>query len=112
MMTAWRPGEGEADAFHEEVGNLVWDGDRKQLLRGFMVPRGVLVNAGGDAEAGSETHGILSNLYLDEAYKTKKYILDVDIQNGQYSYKENSWLWSRIDEATFDHTDQNTLQRV
>ena len=122
-MTAWRPGEGETDAFHEEVGYWLWDGDRKQLLRCFMMPRGVLINAGGDAEVnstgfhleaeiGSETYGILSNPYLDETYKTKKYILDVDIQDGQFSYKENTQLWIPINEAISDHTDQNTLQRV
>jgi len=126
-MTAWRlgegEGEGEADAFHEEVGYWLWDADRKQVLRCFMVPRGVLINAGGDAEAnstsfhleadvGSETYGILSNQYLDETYKTKKYILDVNMQDGQFSYKENTQLWIPINEAIFDHTDQNTLQKV
>jgi len=72
--------------FHEELGYWLWDKDRKQVLRCFMVPRGVLVNAGGDAESdskqfhlsaevGSETYGILSNKFLDETYKTKKYII-------------------------------------
>ena len=120
-MTAWRLGE--QDPFHEELGYWLWDGDRKQVLRCFMVPRGVLVNAGGDAEkdskhfhleaeVGSETYGILSNQYLDETYKTKKYILDVDIRDGNFSYKENTQLWIPIDKAIFDHTDQNVLQRV
>ena len=79
-MTAWRLGE--EDGFHEEVGYWLWDAGNKQVLRCFMVPRGVLVNAGGDAEAdsksfhleaevGSETYGILSNKFLDETYKTK-----------------------------------------
>jgi len=50
-MTAWRLGED--DAFHEELGYWLWDKDQKQVLRCFMVPRGVVINAGGDAEADS-----------------------------------------------------------
>ncbi len=121
-MTAWRLNEDEP--FHEEIGYWLWDKDRKQVLRCFMVPRGVLINAGGDAEAdsknfhlaaeaGSETYGILSNKYLDESYKTKKYILDATIQDdGKFSYKEDIQLWIPINEAIFHHTDQNTLEKV
>jgi hypothetical protein len=121
-MTAWRLGED--DAFHEELGYWLWDGDRKQVLRCFMVPRGVLINAGGDAEVdsksfhleadvGSETYGILSNKYLDESYKTKKYVLDVAINDdGSFTYKEDTQLWIPINKAIFHHTDENTLKKV
>ncbi|MDR4484343.1 MAG: heme-binding beta-barrel domain-containing protein [Nitrospirales bacterium] len=34
--------------FHEEVGYWLWDAATQQVMRCFMVPRGVLVNAGGD----------------------------------------------------------------
>lgn len=120
--TAWRLGED--NAFHEEVGYWLWDKDRKQVLRCFMVPRGVLINAGGDAEEnskqfhlsaeiGSETYGILSNKYLDETYKTNKYLLDVTVHDdGSFSYQEDTQLWIPIDEAIFHHTDQNTLKKV
>lgn len=121
-MTAWRLGED--DGFHEEVGYWLWDEGRKQVMRCFMVPRGVLVNAGGDAEAdsksfhlsaevGSETYGILSNKYLDESYKTMKYTLDVTLHDdGKFSYKEDTQLWIPVNEAIFHHTDQNTLEKV
>jgi len=120
-MTAWRLGE--ADAFHEERGYWLWDGGNKQVLRCFMVPRGVLINAGGDAEAdstrfnlsaevGSETYGILSNKYLDASHKTMKYELDVIIHNdGSFSYQEDTQLWIPVNEAIFHHTDQNRLER-
>jgi len=121
-MTAWRIGE--AEAFHEEVGYWLWDGANKQVLRCFMVPRGVLINAGGDVEAGStsfhlsaevgsETYGILSNKYLDETYKTQKYVLDVNINDdGTFSYKEDTQLWIPVNEAIFHHTDENTLTKI
>ncbi len=119
---AWRLLEEEA--FHEEVGYWLWDKDQKQVLRCFMVPRGVLINAGGDvepnsksfhlsAEAGSETYGILSNKFLNETYKTRKYLLDVNIHDdGTFSYKEDTQLWIPVDKEIFHHTDQNTLKRV
>lgn len=118
-MTAWRIGE--ADGFHEETGYWLWDAGNKQVLRSFMVPRAVLINAGGDAEAdsknlhmeaevGSVTYGILSNKYLDESYKTMKYVLDVAINDdGSWSYKQDTQLWIPINEAIFHHTDENTL---
>jgi len=121
-MTAWRLGED--DGFHEEVGYWLWDAGNKQVLRCFMVPRGVLVNAGGDAEAdsksfhleaevGSETYGILSNKFLDETYKTKKYTLDLSIINDRsFSYKEVTHLWIPINQAIFLHSDENTLVKV
>ncbi len=121
-MTAWRLGE--EDAFHEELGYWLWDGGNEQVLRCFMVPRGVLINAGGDAKAdsnsfhlsaevGSETYGILSNKYLDESYKTMKYVLDVDVHgDGGFSYMEDTQLWIPVNEAIFHHTDQNTLNKM
>ncbi len=120
--TAWRLGEDKA--FHEEVGYWLWDKDRKQVLRCFMVPRGVLINAGGDAgadsksfhlsaEVGSETYGILSNQFLDETYKTMKYVLDVTVHDdGTFSYEEDTQLWIPVNEAIFHHTDRNTLTKV
>lgn len=121
-INAWRLGE--EDAFHEELGYWLWDGDREQVLRCFMVPRGVLINAGGDAKAdsksfhlsaevGCETYGILSNKYLDESYKTMKYVLDVIVpDDGSFSYKEDTQLWIPVNDAIFHHTDQNTLTKV
>ncbi len=121
-MTAWRTGED--DAFHEELGYWLWDAGNKQVLRCFMVPRGVVINAGGDAEAGSqsfhlsaqagsETYGILSNQFLDASHKTMQYELDVSIHaDGQFSYKEDTQLWLPVKDAIFHHTDQNRLERV
>jgi len=121
-MTAWRLGED--DAFHEELGYWLWDAAQKQLLRCFMVPRGVLINAGGNAESdstnfhlcaevGSETYGILSNKFLDASHKTMKYSLNLNIhKNGQFSYKEETQLWIPANKAIFLHTDQNSLTKL
>lgn len=121
-MTAWRLGEDEG--FHEELGYWLWDEGRQQVLRCFMVPRGVLINAGGEAEAdsrsfhlaaevGSETYGILSNKYLDESYKTMKYTADITLHDaGHFSYREDTQLWIPVNAAIFHHTDQNELEKI
>ena len=62
-----------------------------QVMCCFMVPRGVPVNVGAyveessnklrlEAGLGSKTYGILSNRYLDDSYKTKRYWLDVTVR--------------------------------
>lgn len=118
----WRLDEDEP--FHEELGYWLWDKDRKQVLRSFVVPRGVAVNAGGCAEADSkifhleaevcsETYGVLSNRYLDDSYKTKRYSLDVNVNDdGTFSYKEDTELWIPVDQEIFHHTDENTLTKT
>ena len=109
--------------FHEEVGYWLWDAERKQVMRCFIVPRGVVVNAGGTsephvkefsmtAEAGSEVYGILSNPFLEEKMKTIKYELTVTIQEPwKFSYKEDTQLQIAGRPDLFHHTDQNTLKR-
>ena len=120
--TCWR--HGEDDPFHEELGYWLWDKDRNQVMRCFMVPRGVLINAGGyvkenaktfhlEAELGSQTYGVLSNRYLDDSYKTKRYWLDVTVNDdGSFSYYEDTELWIPIKQEIFHHTDENTLTKT
>ena len=120
-MTAWRLGE--EDAFHEETGYWMWDAGHNQVMRCFIVPRGVLVNAGGDvepdarsfkllAEIGSTTYGILSNKFLHETYKTMRYDLDLTIHDDDsFSYSQDTQLWIPVNDGIFHHTDKNTLKK-
>ena len=110
--------------FHEEVGYWLWDAERKQVMRCFIVPRGVVVNAGGysdpdakefcmTADAGSEVYGILSNPFLDEAMKTVRYELSVTVHEPwKFSYKEDTQLQISGRADVFHHTDQNILKRA
>ena len=109
--------------FHEEVGYWLWDAERKQVMRCFIVPRGVVVNAGGisepdakelrmTAEAGSGVYGILSNPFLEEAMKTVWYELTVIIHDPwKFSYKEDTQLQISGRPDVFHHTDENILKR-
>jgi hypothetical protein len=41
----------EENPFHTEVGYWLWDGATGEIMRGFVVPRGITVLAGGTATA-------------------------------------------------------------
>lgn len=118
---AWRIGAD--DPFHEELGYWLWDGNAKQVMRCFMVPRGVAVIAGGTvepgaksfqltAELGSPTYGICSNPFLDKEFKTTSYHLNVTIEDDdRWTYEEVTKLVMPKRPEPFDHTDRNTLTR-
>ena len=114
---------GQKNPFHEEVGYWLWDPQANQVMRCFIVPRGITVNAGGQAdpqskvlemaaEVGSETFGITSNPVLDQMFKTVRYTLTVTLQDtNQFSYSEDTQLQIQGQQGIFHHTDQNTLAR-
>ena len=120
--TAWPVGE--EDAFHEEVGYWLWDAANRQVMRCFIVPRGVSVIAGGtadedarsfdmSADVGSETYGICSNRFLAEEFRTVRFELRIDVHSDDsFSYEEDTVLQIKGQDELFHHRDSNTLQRV
>jgi hypothetical protein len=115
---------GESDAFHEELGYWLWDAAERQVMRCFLVPRGVTILAGGDAAAsdrrfslsatvGSETYGISSNLFLDREFKTVRYDVTVTLEDARtLRYEEDTQLLLKGRSDVFHHRDANTLRRV
>jgi len=120
-MAAWRGNE--ENPFHTEVGYWLWDAAAGEVMRCFMVPRGSTLIAGGrakpddttfsmEAVVGSEVYGILSNKYLAEKARTKKYTCTVTIEDaGTWSYDECTTYDHAIG-GEVAHTDRNTLRRV
>jgi hypothetical protein len=115
---------GEDDAFHEELGYWLWDAAEGQIMRSVLVPRGVSILAGGDAEptdrgfslaavVGSPIYGISSNPFLDRAFKTVRYELDVTIQDADsFAYRQDTHLLLKDRSDVFHHRDSNTLNKV
>lgn len=120
--TAWRLGE--PDPFHEETGYWLWDSASRHVMRSFMVPRGVVVLAGGivqpqdrefhlSAEAGSKVFGICSNPFLDREFRTVRYELKVVFHGAdEFSYEEDTQILMPKSPEIFHHTDQNRLKRI
>ncbi len=119
---AWPLGQGKP--FHEEVGYWLWDARSQHVMRCFIVPRGVTIQAGGQADAqaikfelgsevGSETYGITSNPFLDQTFKTVSFKVMVTIHDhNRFSYSEDTQLKIHGLADIFHHTDQNTLVRT
>ena len=74
----------EENPFHTEVGYWLWDAATGEVLRGFVVPRGITVLAGGvaaadattftmRAEAGAPQYSIGENTYLAKNASTLSY---------------------------------------
>jgi len=120
--TAWPIGE--EDPFHEELGYWLWDSAEGQVMRAFLIPRGMTILAGGDAapgdrqfslvaEVGSETYGISSNRFLDREFKTVRYELTVTLESADvFRYEEDTQLLLKDRSDVFHHRDSNTLRRV
>ena len=115
---------GEEAAFHEELGYWLWDARARQVMRCFLVPRGVAVIAGGTvepdaktfelfAQVGSHTYGICSNEFLDKEFKTVRYELRITIHDANsFSYDEDTQLKMKGRDEIFHHRDKNTVRRV
>jgi hypothetical protein len=87
-----------------------------------MVPRGAVVLAGGtarpddasfslEANVGSETYGILSNLYLSARARTTKYTCKIVVDGDLFSYDSCTTLVHATG-GNIAHTDRNTLRRL
>lgn len=117
---AWEEGDDE-DPFHEEVGYFIWDKNNRQVMKSFIVPRGIAVQAGGEAdinaiefsvhaELGSQTYGLCSNKFLDEEFQTISYEVKFEfLDESTFSYSENTRIKIKGQDQIFDHTEKNTL---
>jgi hypothetical protein len=120
LTLVWRVDE--PNPFHQEVGYWLWDAKAKQVMRCFIIPRGVSVLAGGSAEPdarqfelaaelGSPIFGICSNPYLDREFKTLRFAMTLTVHGpDSFSYEEDTVL-AIPGQPIFHHTDANTLQR-
>ncbi len=115
---------GEVETFHDQVGYWLWEPAANTVVLTLGIPRGQALLAGGtvepdatafsvEAAVGSEVYGILSNPFLDQAFRTLSYRMDVQVnRDGTWSYEEVGVLDLPGDDEPFQHVDRNTLTRV
>jgi len=117
----WR--RGEEDPFHTEVGYWLWDAGLGHVMRGFVIPRGSVILAGGEAaadasrftleaESGNPEYGMCTNPYLAGAARCTRYEVTVEIDGETFSYDEDSVLAMANLPEPLHHTDRNTLRRT
>lgn len=115
---------GRLKAFHDQVGYWLWEPATNKVLLTIAIPRGQVAMAVGQAaadarqftlraERGSETMGIVSNPFLEYAFKTTAYEITVTINDdGSWSYEQTTNLIIPGQDEPFAHTDRNTLVKV
>jgi hypothetical protein len=115
---------GEAETFHDQVGYWLWEPATGTVVLTLSIPRAQTAMAVGraapdattfrlEAQRGSETNGIVSNPFLEYAFKTERYTIDVTINDdGTWSYEQETVLIIPGKVEPFSHTDRNTLRKV
>ncbi|HXQ44031.1 MAG TPA: heme-binding beta-barrel domain-containing protein [Acidimicrobiales bacterium] len=115
---------GDVETFHDQVGYWLWEPVAQTITLTLAIPRGQVLLAGGPSEpdatefevtasVGSEVYGILSNPFLDQAFRTLSYRMQVTTNpDGTWSYEEEGILDIPDRTEPFHHIDRNTLTRV
>ena len=114
----------DVETFHDQVGYWLWEPATGALIQTLSIPRGQTVMAVGraaadatsfrlDAVRGSLTNGIVSNPFLEYAFRTESYTITVSIHaDGTWSYQQDTVLIIPKQTEPFHHTDRNTLRKI
>lgn len=115
---------GEDVTFHDQVGYWLWEPATGLVLQTLAIPRGQIAIAAGHASAddtklvlsatrGQTDYGICSTTFLEEAFRTDSYRIEVTFnQDGSWSYVQETMLLVRGRSEPFQHRDVNTLMKV
>lgn len=122
---AWRHGEEAMNPFHDEIGYLLWDKERGQVIRTVVFGRGIAIQAGADAglrdkeihfkaTPGDPVYGILQNKYLLERAELVSFeSIFTFNEDGTFTHSSDIILkLAALGGKEMHHTDVNTLHKV
>lgn len=125
QSTAWRHGEEDMNPFHDEVGYILWDKERKQIIRSVVFGRGIAINAGATVEEdakeihfkampGDPSYGIVQNKYLMENAEMKSFVSTFKFNDdGTFTHSSDIVLHLvAMGGKEMHHTDESTLTKV
>jgi hypothetical protein len=114
----------EDSTFHDQVGYWLWEPATGLILQTVAIPRGQVAIAAGHAapdakhftllaERGQTEYGICSTAFLEHAFRTDSYRIEVTVNpDGGWSYVSDTLLQVRGRPEPFLHRDRNTLTKV
>lgn len=114
----------EEGTFHHQVGHWLWEPATGLVLQTLSIPRGQVAIAAGQANhddmrlkvaarRGQTEYGICSTAFLEHAFRTESYELEVTFNlDGSWSYVSDTMLAVRGQEGLFRHRDRNSLIKV
>jgi hypothetical protein len=115
---------GEIETLHDQVGYWLWEPAANSVTFSLSTPRGQVLLAAGHAgptdtnfqvraAIGSPIYGILSNPFLDRAFKTVSFRMNVSInRDGTWSYEEEAKLMIPGFVQPSLHLHRNRLSRI
>ena len=115
---------GEDSTFHHQLGYWLWEPKTGLVMQTLAIPRGQVALAAGHAAPdartllvsavrGSTEYGIASTSFLEWAFRTESYALEVTFHDdGRWSYVADTMLKVRGRDEPFRHRDHNTLAKV
>ena len=115
---------GELAAFHEQVGHILYEPETNKIFMTLPIPRGQAAMAVGEAKPGAKSftlravrgsteNGIVSNPFLEEAFKTVAWEITFTFnEDGTFDYEQTTTLVIPGEEKGFKHTDRNHLHLV
>lgn len=110
--------------FHDQVGYWLYERATGLILQTLAIPRGQIAIAAGHAkpddrtlvvkaERGQTEYGICSTSFLEQAFRTDSYQLDVTFHDdGSWSYVSDTMLMVKGQSEPFLHRDRNTLVKI
>ena len=116
--------DGEDITFHDQTGYWLWEPATGLVMQTLAIPRGQVALAHGHAKPnadrirveavrGATSNGIGSCAFLEWAFRTDSYVLDVSFNAADgWSYVSTTLLNVRGRTEPFQHIDRNTLMRV
>ncbi len=114
----------EPGTFHDQIGYWLWEPATGLVLQTVAIPRGQVAIASGTAtpdarrlvlkaERGQTEYGICSTAFLEYAFRTDAYQIEVGFNDdGSWSYVSDTTLVVRGRPEPFLHRDRNTLVKV
>jgi hypothetical protein len=110
--------------FHDQVGYWLWEKETGLVMQSLTIPRGQIVLASGHAKPDDNTlvvtatrgqmkYGICSTDFLEYAFRTDSYRLEITFNaDGSWSYVSDTMLSVRGRTGPFRHRDVNTLKKI
>lgn len=114
----------QVKTYHEQVGYWLWEPATGTVIHTLTIPRGQVAMAAGtagpddksftlNATQGLETWGICSAPFLQKAFRTTAFNIQVTVNDdGSWGYEEDTVLQILGRDEPFHHTDRNLLTRV
>lgn len=114
----------EDATFHDQVGYWLYEPATGLVMQTLAIPRGQVALAAGrasddgrslivSAERGSSEYGVCSTAFLEHAFRTESYRLEITFNDdGTWSYVSDTMLTVRGQVEPFRHRDRNTLVKV